>query len=404
MTVLRRLCQILRGPPSPEANKVVPGRAAVLLGSGASVSAGLPTSPKLTEAVHSSLADNGDDQQAAAFDHIVQLLDASGRNTDIEAVYEFAQRLLDTSGLPNVLKSTLPSAEHLRALVGDHPDLRNPSPLEQGHPGLIRRVVVALLRSDPSKASYLEPLFDLANDTGLDIGTLNYDLTVEHAAKARGGAFKVSYAQNDPLQPLGHIRLWKLHGSLDWSWRTEAPANPGSPPRWTVYRPACDADRAIIFGAGNKLTPHGPFLRLLNAWEDRLNQADHLLIVGYSFADHHLNEVLTRWCWSDPGRRTITVVTWKGRSRSDPPFLKQLRIYLNGDTRAGGPFIPPDGTDRLRVFRGGAAADLPSAVELVAGLCAKELPPATPAHPRPVTFRARVGAQTLHTEYDRRME
>jgi hypothetical protein len=273
-----------------------------------------------------------------------------------------------------------------------------PTPVDEADPGLIRLAVISQLKS-LGRVSYLDPIFDLVDSEGLDVATLNYDLSFEAASRARGGAYRIWYPARSVVCASA-VRLWKLHGSLDWTWRTEAPSNPGAPPRWVVDRPSSGRDRAIVFGAGNKLTPHGPFLELLAAWEQALSRADHLLIVGYGFADHHINETLTRWMWAAPGQRTVTVVAWQGRSSTDPPYLRQLRSWLNGDTAAGGPFVPPDGHRRLVTIRTGADAGLPRAVSHVRRLAAQAAPVAS--DPRPDRFIGRVGAQTICNDFDSR--
>lgn len=51
----------------------------------------------------------------------------------------------------------------------------------------------------------------------------------------------------------------------------------------------------MIFGGQNKLTARGPFLRLLDAFSHALGQNDILTVVGYSFADEHINNYIARW-------------------------------------------------------------------------------------------------------------
>lgn len=379
------------------------GRAVVLLGAGASAPAGLPTSTALTTGVEQLLSSRAQFAAAAsAFRWVVTDLARARQSTDIESVYQSVELVVEAlTGRYAQTRPPLgwPAVASLVALIGTQPDLRRPTLVEQADPGLIRRAVCELL-SPHGAVSYLDPILNLADPTmGLDVGTLNYDLTFEAAARARGGAYRVWYPADDVV-PAGPIRLWKLHGSLDWTWTTESPSSPSAPPRWQVYRPRRGRDRAIIFGGGNKLTPHGPFLGLLQAWERALNDADHLLVVGYGFADPHVNETLTRWCWDAPGQRTVTVVTKGGRSNTDHPYLRELRSWLNGDTRPGGPYLPPDGHTRLVVLRGGADVDLARAVGRVCRRCSRPLPPATT--PRPDRFDGRVGAQTIRNEYDSR--
>jgi hypothetical protein len=57
---------------------------------------------------------------------------------------------------------------------------------------------------------------------------------------------------------------------------------------------------AVIFGQRNKLTAEGPFLDLLRAFQRELEIADRITVVGYSFADLHINVYLSHWLNSSP--------------------------------------------------------------------------------------------------------
>ena len=64
---------------------------------------------------------------------------------------------------------------------------------------------------------------------------------------------------------------------------------------------------AVVFGEAGKLRSEGPYLELPLAWSAELRLADSLVVVGYSFRDQHVNEVIARWFHAD-ARRRITVV------------------------------------------------------------------------------------------------
>jgi hypothetical protein len=55
------------------------------------------------------------------------------------------------------------------------------------------------------------------------------------------------------------------------------------------------------------LVASGPFLSLLLEFERLLESATRLIIIGYSFRDDHVNEVIRRWL-ADDASRTITIV------------------------------------------------------------------------------------------------
>ena len=64
---------------------------------------------------------------------------------------------------------------------------------------------------------------------------------------------------------------------------------------------------AVIFGQRGKLRAEGPFLSLLAEFERQLSNAGRLVVIGYSFRDDHVNEIIRRWTADDIARQ-ITVV------------------------------------------------------------------------------------------------
>ena len=63
----------------------------------------------------------------------------------------------------------------------------------------------------------------------------------------------------------------------------------------------------IIFGEGAKLRADGPFLELLLEWASDLNDAEALLVIGYSFRDPHVNVTIANWFNAKPDRAIVVV-------------------------------------------------------------------------------------------------
>ncbi|HWM34195.1 MAG TPA: hypothetical protein VNR36_08170 [Pseudolysinimonas sp.] len=228
---------------------------------------------------------------------------------------------------------------------------------------------------------YLQPLADLATSQsgGLDIVTLNYDLAIEKMAAEMGvrvdrgmdrwrAGFELTFMPTD-----GVINLIKLHGSVDWELVGGRPSavqppgirvvepeperdelDPNAPPRRTPGLPW------IVVGDREKLATDGPTLDLLNAATEALRRADSLVVVGYSFADAHVNAAVRNWLAASEDR-TMTVIdpAW-------PAFDSlETRGYLarayGGGEREGEPGAPP----RLAVLTQGAAAALGTGLTLV---------------------------------------
>ena len=75
----------------------------------------------------------------------------------------------------------------------------------------------------------------------------------------------------------------------------------------------------IVLGRGEKLTPRGPFLDLRAEFAAELQHTSHLVVVGYSFSDEHVNELIRKW-QSTNDERILVVV--------DPVFP---RSYLDAN-------------------------------------------------------------------------
>jgi hypothetical protein len=230
--------------------------------------------------------------------------------------------------------------------------------------------------------SYLVPLVDPgARDEGLTIASLNYDLAIEGAAELRGVDLSTGIREWIETSrwswPDTGIRLLKLHGSIDWSW-TQLPAGEGELPRRSVTPDALNEGPgpvrarapALIFGQRGKLRAEGPFLSLLAEFENQLAGASRLIVIGYSFRDDHVNELIRRWL-ADDASRTILAVdpVWPspGPYPSDD-FRIELNRHLIPPRRTPDAFEP-----RLTVWNKTCG----QALQELAGLgFDSELPPA----------------------------
>jgi hypothetical protein len=397
-------------------------RVAVLLGAGASVDAGIPDTTQMTkrlvEAVGSARWSSP--SVVTALNFVVATLNArdtlhgSGPfdTVDVERVFSAIEALgsrneLDISAFVSSWSSDILQVDRddaqlsslAGALRGHILDTRFPNerqiadtlrnfvekmtgtgsgPIFQQTLRVMIDELREILRVQSDKSvSYLRPLADLARDqpNGLVVATLNYDLTVETMSQAAGIGCTTGIDNWSATGawdfPRDGIRLLKLHGSIDWLLELATP-KPGflSQQRISVGDQSGPRDRpAIVFGQ-TKLRPDGPFIELLLEFARALDTVDHLVVVGYSFRDDHVNEQVRRWINAESSR-TITVV--------DPSFSLEARGYVphedfrthlyrslipEGPTFIGAnpePIPPPPGQDfaaRLEVVRETAAAAL----------------------------------------------
>lgn len=188
-------------------------------------------------------------------------------------------------------------------------------------------ILQALVRilSAISSVDYMQPLARLAleQDGGLDVLTLNYDLTVETLARKSGIALVTGIEDWQPGTPLSltienrRVNLLKMHGSLNWKY--EAADSPTAPVRITVrtesdaaeenhqLRPRHQSKPCIVVGDREKLATDGPTLYLYAAAQEMLARTDNLVVVGYGFADTHVNNLIRDWMLGDD-KRTITLL------------------------------------------------------------------------------------------------
>lgn len=252
----------------------------VLLGAGASVAAGLPTISGLTAIVVASLSDS----EKARFTVLL-----AGRN----------------------LEQALSRLRRIRALVaggGTFEGLTEASAAE-----LDRHVCEAISRAVDIAGKPIDAFERLASWAGrtesqrpIEFFTVNYDLLIEAGLEEIGvpyfdgfvGALHGRFASDlvEPTQdrsnrelPPGFVRLWKLHGSVNW---TEASIGA----RKEIVRIGSAVGHAVaIYPSDEKYeeSRRVPFVALMDRFRRALVEPETItLINGYSFGDEHLNEMI----------------------------------------------------------------------------------------------------------------
>ena len=213
------------------------------------------------------------------------------------------------------------------------------------------------------------------------IATLNYDLGVEQAARLGG-----------LLVDTG-ITNWG--GGLRWHWGGTPGQCSATKITWfsrmgkTLWRggylplgtPRITADESedyhlqflpereydlqppgLIFGVRNKLRPTGPFMAMLHEFWTWLEGTDRLVIIGYSFRDEHINNLIEDWITT----RTVAILeivdpsipqSWVDRSHRTPHFVSWALDFHKHEA-PGCPAYPPSWSSarpRFKFHRKGAA-------------------------------------------------
>lgn len=297
----------------------------VLLGAGASADLGLPTALDLHQRLIMRLSPLYSNLATMVF---------GGSSVDVERLFRVIEFIhsIETLNRPADQRSVYAESVDIAQLVkqwgdglSDYFVAQNAT--VQGSPSgrLIDELYSALgellwIQPDARPdCRYLAWL--LKSMKGGTIVTLNYDNSLEYTASNVGayiptdfGISPVDRTKEIPGQPHrgDAVRVIKLHGSLDWT--TDAETGTVSQldqKALTMQRHIREKGGTrpqapgIIFGAGNKLRPEGPYLDLYIEFKERLANARRLIVIGYGWRDAHVNELIRRWVVYGPKNRLL---------------------------------------------------------------------------------------------------
>jgi SIR2-like domain len=176
---------------------------------------------------------------------------------------------------------------------------------------LDRKVCQEIVKALEIKSHDLTPVEFIAAWAGaslyhqpVEIFTVNYDLLFETALDRRRvpyfdgfvGTLKArfhtelvesSVGKDKECVPAFFVRLWKLHGSVNWLWET--------PNIVRLGQPVSSGVAAAIYPSDAKYdeSRRVPFVVLQDRFRRALQDPETVVIIsGYSFADEHLNELI----------------------------------------------------------------------------------------------------------------
>lgn len=139
-----------------------------------------------------------------------------------------------------------------------------------------------------------------------EIFSLNYDLIWETIFNSDAETLvETGFSANrwngefeDQLS-VAKLRLSKLHGSIDWYFDDSTEEVRLS--RDTLAKPL------VIFGSSYKMQSFDPFISLLSRFRQKLESASLYVIVGYSFQDRYINNILIQSLGSEITRTALVV-------------------------------------------------------------------------------------------------
>jgi len=180
----------------------------------------------------------------------------------------------------------------------------------------------------------------------VELFTTNYDLLFEQAMEKFGIPFFDGFigsvnpfflpesvdAEFDGINdiscpPRSWTRLWKIHGSINWYKQNEAEQNEGIITRSSKSKPKQE-EELLIYPTRDKYFQSRklPFIAFQDRFHKFISSGERLLIVlGYSFSDEHLNEILFQGLRSNP-RLAVTAFTYGSLSGK---LIEYCKIYRN---------------------------------------------------------------------------
>ena len=190
----------------------------------------------------------------------------------------------------------------------------------------------------------LKPFDNLLKQTNdenyhINIFTLNYDLIFEKTFN-KDSVFPINTGFNSEGvwdakwfdSEDAKINLYKIHGSLDWFLKEddtccltnhEVAFNPLNPNERKPH---------IILGFEYKLFSVDPFFTILQQFIQKLKTSKLLVVIGYSFFDNYLNNIIIRHLNSNENVRVLIVDPyWLPKENADEKFLKYLK-QIQADT------------------------------------------------------------------------
>jgi hypothetical protein len=272
-------------------------RLSFFMGAGTSMAAGLPGIIQLTSIVESSI-----DKELVQIFKAIQAEVAGSNNIELilNRIRLIRELLSDKESLTHNAANGLDikklDAEVCKAI---HQAVSNSSAKSQA--------------AHDAFADWIHSTYD-RRDTPIEIFTTNYDLMIEAALEAAMVPYfdgfigsvnpffspesvdSDSANQNVSIRPpRSWTRLWKLHGSVNWTLQHDDKAIKYRVVRSGTARPGAVGDDLMIFPSREKYLESRklPFITFQDRFRRFASTGESVIfILGYSFLDQHLNEII----------------------------------------------------------------------------------------------------------------
>ena len=315
----------------------------LLLGAGASVEAGVPSSQMMIEKIEQLLKTKGWDDFSDLYNQIKSAIHyAKG----IQGVFDHTFYNIET--LVNTLYELERNEEHpiypfiatwnsrLTELAG--PNFRKVADFRD-------KIIEALqswVQPEDADADYYQGLKRLQGDLQfpLKVFSLNYDLCVE-ALAAEGFRIETGFTgvgkghtwewkrfdDSNPDNEPPEVYLYKMHGSINWK-RDENGNLICVQYSGSNIRPN---EMQVIFGRDLKLEAADPYLFYTFEFRRCSLEARLIVAIGYGFGDPHINKILSQALRSDSTKRLIVIGNSLNKDEAESRAA-EIRVKLDGQT------------------------------------------------------------------------
>lgn len=313
----------------------------ILLGAGASVDAGIPTSIQMIKDIEELLKK---DDKWKNYKELYDYIKSSIFHGDgINGIY-YSDVNYNIERLVTTLSEVEKKDEHtIFPFIGSwHMKLielggHNFSSISELKNQIIERLKAKWIPlEDYRKAGYYKNLINFKNEYSypLRIFTLNYDLCVEKNCNGNNDVViergfgeedrswnwkRFEYNENFQVD----MFLYKIHGSIDWKKNSSGLLTYSD----EIGNIALN-ELEIIFGTNNKLKYEDPYLFSLYEFRKYLLEAKLIIVIGYSFSDVHINGIITQ-ALSNNSEKKILCVSPSRRGEDDKRNDVQIKLNLN---------------------------------------------------------------------------
>ena len=204
---------------------------------------------------------------------------------------------------------------------------------------ILARLIEWITPTDSKAKSLIKPFKTLFEETvdqdySVDIFTLNYDLVFEKFLNSETEMIVNNGFRHYLWEQMfttgadnSRINLYKIHGSIDWYFdeveevikykQDHEPAfNPKNPSELKPH---------IILGYQHKLFSVEPFFSIVQEFIQKLRSSNLIIVVGYSFNDSYINNLLIQEVNKDKNKKLI-IVDPKWKQGNESQFVEYIKL------------------------------------------------------------------------------